>query len=599
MDTDQRNDPEYLELCLKVLVEHGAVVRWQVAAIALVIAVIASQGVAWWVASVWFVVVLVTREWRAASVHKLIVQRTSPVHVRIRRVVWWNGALGLVNGLSALFMFWLPLHLDALLTVVLLLWASAGVATNATLLPAFRAFVYPITGLIAMTWALVGDELHVGAAFLCLLLAGTYERQAKRNKATFFDSFYMRRENLELNERLEQDRRALINAKEAAEAANLAKSRFLASASHDLRQPLQALALNSGMLLKQALAPEARELAEDVASSAHTLRIMLDGLLEVSQLDSAEVTAVIRRVELRKVLDSVVSSFRAAARAKQIALRLDAPTSCVLETDPDMLIRILTNLIDNAVKYTDHGEVAVAVVQGAEAVRIDVRDTGIGIAESDQQRIFDELVQLGNAQRDRSRGYGLGLSIVRRMVNAMGLTMTLKSAPGQGSVFSLTIPCGMSSSDTQTQASEGIASVLRPHLHVMVVDDDPDVIKAYRRLMNEFSCEVTAYMDAEAAGKHVDLTGIDAVVVDFRLPGAVTGLGLVEKFRSRQPTLPAVLCTADRTDDIQQECIRLGIGYLRKPWTPDQLIQVLAQQAPYLKPEEPLYGARSQEQVVG
>lgn len=572
-------DPEFLELCLKVLVAQGAGLRFHVALMALVVATIAAQVYPWWQALAWAGMAVAIRELRAWRVQRLVQVSDEPVQQRIRRVMLWNGALGTANGLAALFMLGLPPEADAVMTLLLLSWAAAGVTTNATILAAFRAYVVPIVGLTGLVWVLHGDLVSVGAGALALLFFATQDKLARRNHATFLESFEMRRVNLDLTRNLETERSRLLQAKDAAEQANRAKSRFLASASHDLRQPMQALAFNSAELQHQPLPIPAQALAQDIAASVDALRTMLDGLLELSQLDAQEREPQQRRVDMRRMLDALVASFRATAAAKSLTLRLDCPAGCAINTDPDLMLRVLTNLTDNALKYTLAGEVAIVVHAASHGLQIQVHDTGIGIDAADQERIFDELVQLANHQRDPRQGYGLGLSIVRRLVPMLGMRLTLDSARGRGSVFTLHVPPdrmlpGLASPPPRSAAPRR----LRKGTRVLVVDDDADVLRAYGRIVSRHGGVFDGVQSSQAASARAERGDIDVLVADYRLPGLMDGLALIAAARQAQPDLPAVLCTADRTPELDSVCRERQIALLYKPLDEGQLLDAMAAQ---------------------
>jgi two-component system, sensor histidine kinase len=578
-------DDELAERQLQVLVEQGDRLRLQIALAASVVGAI-SWGAAAPVAVVgWVLAAVLVREWRAWAVRPLPGDARRPVAARVRAVVVWNGVLGLVNSLAALFMLGLSTTQDALLTMLMISWGSASVATNSVILRAFYAFSAPMFGLVALMWAWQGGVLGWSLAALVLVVYSIQIKFARRASETFDESFHMRRENLELANRLREERERLVEAKDVAEAASMAKSRFLASASHDLRQPMQALALNSAALSRSQDLAEARLLAADMAESVDALRTMLDGLLDLSQYDTGRWPVRPRLFELRKLLDGLAVTFRAQALAKGLVLRLDCPDRWQIDSDPELMHRLLANLVDNAVKYTQQGEVVLRAAPDGVAggVVVEVRDTGAGIAEQDQTRIFDELVQLGNEARDRRHGYGLGLSIVRRLVDLLGLRISVASAPGEGACFSLHIPPAFVRPGRAPlpaiAPAPGPAVVAMRGKRVLVLDDDEAIARSYARMLQGAGCRALVAHDSATALSLLQEQPFDAALVDYRLRANDDGLAATERLRLQQPGLAVVLCSADQSDGLQRAADAAGVQVLRKPVDEATLLAALQRAA--------------------
>ncbi|RYY63219.1 MAG: HAMP domain-containing histidine kinase [Comamonadaceae bacterium] len=290
-------------------------------------------------------------------------------------------------------------------------------------------------------WAITGTWLGTGVSVLVVMFFGVQIRFARRNLRTFEESFRIRLENVELARRLAAEREELALARDAAVRADLAKSQFLASASHDLRQPLQAMSLNMGELSRLQARAEATEIARDVRASIDDLRSMLDGLLDVSKLDAGTVRVELRAVQLGRLVEGVCQSFRPSAVARGLALEVSCPPGLAVRTDPELLRRILANLVDNALKFTEQGAVRVMVREEGMGAIVEVRDTGRGIAPESQARVFDDLVQLGNPERNSVHGHGLGMGIVRRLAVLLDIPLRLESEVGQGTAFFLRLAC--------------------------------------------------------------------------------------------------------------------------------------------------------------
>lgn len=566
-------EPEGLdERRLEVLVDQGASVRWQVIATVAIVAAMVWQHVpAGWVLC-WAAAAVGVREWRSLALTRMLAQRGLPVAARVRRAVLWNAAIGAVNGSSALFMLWTDTTYDALLSLILVGWGAGGVATGATLLPAFVAYGAFMYGPIAAMWLLQGSWLGAGVALLSLLQFGVQTRYARRAGENFVESYRMRQENLALAQRLAE-------ARDAAEAANQAKSRFLAAASHDLRQPLQALALNSGELMRCNDLHTLRSLAPDIGSGIEDLRAMLDGLLELSSLDSDSITVQPRPVDPALLLQGIAAGFRAAAQAKGLELHCRCEPGLKALTDPGLLRRLLSNLTDNAIKFTHEGEVRLSAAADAQGIVLSVSDTGIGIDPAQQGIIFDETVQLQNPDRDRMKGYGLGLSIVRRLARRLELPLSLQSQPGVGSTFVLRLPEAAPDEGAATVPVTPQAKALPalPGCRVLVLDDDATVRAAYGRTLAACGCDVALAATIAEAESLLPAARSQIALIDYRLRGGENGLDAVRRLRALRPDLVALLCSADASAQIHDGARLAGVVLLRKPLDEQALAHAVQQ----------------------
>ncbi len=281
-----------------------------------------------------------------------------------------------------------------------------------------------------------------------LVIFGPMVRHVQRQ---FADITRMTEELEEANETLEEQVRVrtaeLHAAKEAAEQAHLAKSRFLAHAGHDLKQPLQAINMFTGMLERQVDKPRAQALVKDLRLAQRSMQDLLNAILEISKLESGVVEPRPTDIPLAPLFDQLEAEFTGLAEEKGLFLRV-VPTDRVVHSDPSLLERILRNLLTNAVRYTEQGGVLLGCRQRGHTLWIEVYDTGRGIAESDRRRIFEEFVQLDRADRDRSEGIGLGLAIVERLARLLDHRLAMRSTEGRGSVFAVGVPLAVLSDQT-------------------------------------------------------------------------------------------------------------------------------------------------------
>jgi signal transduction histidine kinase/ActR/RegA family two-component response regulator len=359
--------------------------------------------------------------------------------------------------------------------------------------------------------------------------------------------------------------------------ANSAKSRFLAAASHDLRQPMHALGLFVAQLLAKPQTVEQRRLVDRIHASSQAMNALLDSLLDISRLDAGAVTPQAIDFPLDRLFARMRAEFEPLAQEKGLELRI-ASTSVWLRSDPVLLGRIVQNLISNAVRYTPRGGVLVGCRRRGAAVRIDVIDSGPGIPEEEREHVFREFYQLANPEHDRSKGLGLGLAIVERLARLLDHRVEIASRAGRGSRFCLTVTRGAPCSTAAPP--EGIETGIPRGTLVSLIDDDALAREAMRGLMSSWGCEVVAAASAaEAALKLAAYRRMpDLIVSDFRLAGGGTGLQAIAQLRSAfGAQIPACLVTGDTSTDVLREIECAGLHALTKPVAPLRLRALVSQ----------------------
>jgi len=385
----------------------------------------------------------------------------------------------------------------------------------------------------------------------------------------------------EINETLEQRvaerTRQLAEATAVAEKANLGKTRFLAAASHDLLQPLNAARLFNAALRGQAgllQHPQFEQLADRVENSLHAAEELLDGLLDISRLDSGAIQPEPGNFSASALLDSLKEQFAPAAAQRHLELRVHA-TRVQVYTDQRMLRRLLQNLISNALRYTRSGRVVVGVRRRAgERVEFQVIDTGPGIAAESQGVIFEEFRRLDQQSPWGERGLGLGLSICDRIVNILQTRLTVRSVPGKGSAFSVVVARGKGMAREPAMSPMPVQSVagLRG-LRVLCVEDDPNILDAMRELLTRWGIDVFCVGTAVQAREIMRTRAIDLVLADYHLGGEPMGLDVLEELVPRESARmrAGALITADGTATLAQSAVALGFQVLRKPLRPAAL----------------------------
>ena len=375
----------------------------------------------------------------------------------------------------------------------------------------------------------------------------------------------------------------LIAAKQAAEAANVAKSRFLAAASHDLRQPLQASNLFVSALGRTPLNEEQQKIAHNLGLATKALGELLDALLDISKLDAGVVTPQLAPVEIYEIFQRIESEFASLAMEKDLRFKLFFPARpLIFETDLGLLMGLLRNLVGNAIRYTEWGGVLVGTRMRQGCLVIQVWDTGIGIREENLPRIYEEFYQVDNPQRDRVKGLGLGLSIVRRMASLLGYRLDCKSRYGRGTVFEISIPLGAGPGPGAAFLRSGRPaprvdfSVLKGRRCVLI-EDDQLVASALESWLGSHGMVVLHFADGDCALKHPQIAGADFYVTDFRMPGELNGIELLNTIRRlRGAPIRALIVTGDTSMEQIDAFAAAGWPVLHKPIDPLQLLERMA-----------------------
>lgn len=388
-----------------------------------------------------------------------------------------------------------------------------------------------------------------------------------------------------LRQQAEGERTRLDGLATALHAANVAKTRFLAAASHDLRQPVQALALNMAALELETVTPAQRQLVQRMGASLQALSQMFDVLLDISRLDAGTVPVSPQPLALGPLLRRLADDAAPQAAARGLQLRLHLPrhaTALMTVSDPVLLERCLRNALDNALKFTRSGGILLAAGRRGGGWQLRVIDTGIGMTPEVQARVFEEFYQADNAERDRRRGLGLGLAIVERLTRLLGHGLVLRSRPGRGTCLRLQLPATPEPEASQADPGPAPAAPGPLPLCVAVVDDDADVRAGLVALLERWGHHVLAAQDGDTLLAHWRRSGlppVDALLCDLRLPGAAHGVQVVALLRQawRRPALPALVITGDVAPERLQLLRESGLPWLPKPVMPMRLRSWLAQ----------------------
>jgi CheY-like chemotaxis protein/anti-sigma regulatory factor (Ser/Thr protein kinase) len=384
---------------------------------------------------------------------------------------------------------------------------------------------------------------------------------------------------MEVNRQLEEEvaeRRvveaALLDAKTVAERANLSKTSFLAAASHDLLQPLNAARLFVAALGDRRLALPTRALVNQTSTALDSVEDLLEALLEISRLDAGAIQPEISDFRLDQLLETLRVEFAPMARSSGLELRVETDDIWV-RSDIRLLRRILQNFLSNALRYTQRGSVVVRCSARGDLVRVSVADTGPGISADKQDLIFEEFRRFDN----RQGGKGLGLAIVRRASGMLRHDVTLESTPGKGSTFSIDLPRGVPVADSAAASdSMGRDRGMRG-LSVLIVDNERSIQNGMRTLLEGWGCAVeTSGGFDEAARLFADGSAPDVVLVDYHLNEGERGDVVIDRLNTHfGVAVPAIMISADRGEALKVQLDERGIPLLNKPVKPAQLRALL------------------------
>lgn len=456
---------------------------------------------------------------------------------------------------------------QAFLVIFLLGIAAGSMAFLSAHLPTFYGFLMLLMFPLILRMFQEASMPHLVMGSMMIIYVLVFMVFGRNVNQVFLESILLRFDNLELVNRLTQE-------KDAAEKANIAKSKFLAAASHDLRQPLHALSLLTGALAERIQYKEVKGIVDKMRAAVMALENLFNALLDISKLDSGVLQPCVEDFYLQALFDRMENDYRPEAEQKGLTLEVENCGQLVIRSDTILLERILRNFVSNAIRYTKAGSVRLTTREEGQQIAISVKDTGMGIPEEKQAVIFDEYVQLDNPERDREKGLGLGLAIVSRISHLLGHELRLISEHAEGSEFIVRVPRGESANIKQAGATTvpELGQDLQG-LRVLVIDDEKAILEALKVLLIGWDCDVITADTIEDARKQLQKRGIepDAILSDYRLRKNVTGIDAIKTIEAMVGReIPSLLITGDMNVGPQAE----GIGeyrVLHKPVQPARL----------------------------
>jgi signal transduction histidine kinase len=473
---------------------------------------------------------------------------------------------------SSVFLFHVPGSVEhqVFLYTLMVTLSNGSVVAGIRWLPLFYLYALPILGAVVVRLALGGTLSYVMLALLMLWALLAIVGYARSLHRTMRSEVLLRHESAALAGALE------AKTAEARQAA-LAKSRFLATASHDLRQPLHALSLFIDVLREAKSDRERAVLFPRIELSLNTLRKLFDALLDVSRLDAKVVKPEISHFDVTELLESLAEEYRPAAGKKGLELKVQSRPVIVV-SDRLLLERVLRNLVSNALRYTDNGGILLSTRPRGDRVLLQVWDTGLGIPGDSREKVFDEFQQLHVADRGRPRGLGLGLSLVRRLCRLLNHPLEFRSRVGSGSVFSISVPRGSSDRLSRVEETVTLHSWDLRGKHVLVIDDDHEILVAMQTLLSNWGCEVIVAESLAEAIVAVNARQItpDLLVSDLSLSDEKDGIGAIDSLRQRfGAAIPGILITGETAPEHIRMAKASGYELLQKPVRPAHLRSVI------------------------
>jgi two-component system, sensor histidine kinase len=534
----------------------------------------------------WASLVLILALWRSVQA-RIIRQHAAEISgSRLRRHELAEVMSSVLGSYAIGSSFWLlalpgDVYVEVLVTLLSMAYVLGAFvhATPDASHPVLRASGVVGQGVLYWLFSASGGPIHW--AILALYCAVTFMAYqfARQHLRQMEESLRIRGENAALLLQAEEDKKLIERALNESKLANEAKSRFLAAASHDLRQPLHALTMFLGTMTFHVTTDDARRLLGRIKETVHVLEEQFNSLLDLSRFDAGAVAADIKAFRLDAQVERVIEEFRPLAAAKHLEIAA-AICPAIARSDPLLIARVLRNLLDNAVKYTAAGSVRVRVSDQQDSFLVEIEDTGPGIPADQQTRIFDEYVQLTNPGRQRQRGVGLGLAIVKRIDNLLGLKLALQSASGAGSRFSFVAPVATDvagARDEHGWQSQPNAAAFRTAASIWILDDDRIALDGLQAQLSAWGASVTAFATPEEllaqlrAGAPVP----HWILSDDMLGASLSGLETAQ-ILSRQFGFGKVCLVTGNTEPARLAQLRSsGFPVIVKPAKPEEIIAVI------------------------
>jgi two-component system, sensor histidine kinase len=505
--------------------------------------------------------------------------RIDPVRTHFIFMLLAVAAGGAVGIGASFFLPRLPIMDQALLGAILFTMPAAGIAVSQSSRYIVAAYALSLLVPACGTWMILHPSQALALGGLLVLYCVVVILAAADCDRLLLRSVMIRNERDRLIRDLEQRNVEVRAAMGAAEQSAHARARVLAAASHDLRQPLHALSVYTAVLAANP-APEAlREVATNIDQIVRSLGSLLHGLLDLSRLSAGHYTLERRTLSVDKVIGGVCAEFERAATAQGLAFTVNIEPAQTIG-DPLAIARIARNLLDNALKYTEHGSIKVSVsLENTAAERpvvLAIEDTGKGIPAGEHDKIFEEFYQLDNPGRDRSKGVGLGLTIVQRLCELSGAAVSVRSEPGQGTCFRVEFPAVVATLEPSEVTPKAAADISLKGVRVCLVDDEMDILKSMGHLLKAWGMESFTTDSVAGAEKIFRERGKpDLLITDLRLGKGEHGAELATRMRKQFGGFPVLIITGETTSAALREATERGFKLLQKPVVAETLREAI------------------------
>lgn len=479
------------------------------------------------------------------------------------------------NGLTwgaASMLFFVPgsTALQVVLLVSIMGLCAGSISLLSYWLESYYAYIVPPLLLSALRLSLEGGVEYRSLAGLVLVSLAVLLLVGRSVGQSVMSAIRLGFENLDLVKQLHAEKEIAVNATRD-------KTLFLASASHDLRQPLHAMSLFADALEGRLQNPEDRMVLARLHESLNAMRKLFNALLDISRLDAGIVEPQIKNYRLAQLLERLHVDYARQAQERSLEWRY-LSTQAVVRTDPVLLENMLRNIIGNAIRYTPQGYVAIACREVDDELRIEIEDSGVGIPVEKHTEIFREYRQLGNPERDGTKGLGLGLAIVERLARLLDHRIELRSAPGLGSCFSVILPLGSAADIAPEFDGLSGGGIMAEYdlvgMLILVIDDQAAVLEGMRVMLGRWGCEVMLADTDEAAVAVITQAQRkpELIIADYRLRGDCTGSQAIDRVRRELgESIPALIVTGDTGPDRLREAQASGHMLMNKPVPPARL----------------------------
>lgn len=514
--------------------------------------------------------------WAVCSIRWISLKWMRKEGYEIKGVQFWLITFLILSALSGLgtgFLVYFFLDANNFLYSIFILmtyvgYLSAGILSNSCLMYAYFSYSLPATIMVLLRLLTdnSNEEIYTTLAIMFVFYYVLMTIFAKNANSIFMGRIQWNQERDSLVDELRQQ-------KETAEQAVKAKNKFLASASHDLRQPLHALGLFHDTLRHRINKPESLEIMDKISKSTQALNDLLHSMLDISKLDASVVENSPSDIHLNTVLRPIYSEFSERAKEKNLRFYMNIDDSLYVHVDAILFERVVRNLIDNAIKYTEKGVIDVVAYRVNDSVDVCIADTGIGIPQDQLENVFSEFNQLGNPERDKQKGLGLGLSIVKRLCELMELDIDFKSTLDKGTEVTLNIPSSDSTVEVSSNYSDPIS--IRESI-VLIIEDDVAILDGMSLLLETFGFNVLKAITTKQAMSSSSEVKPDLIIADYRLPGKEDGLELIDAVRAYHlQHIPAILVTGDTAPDRIKITNSADVLVLHKPVSPALLEETI------------------------